>query len=376
MRIGLLVLAAGKGAGGPETYEVELARALSQVDSNNYYRVYCTSPEAARAIGIERPNMTCHVLGPRSRWISVPLSLPLALLRDRIDLLHATYAPPPITLRPLVFTHQDDSPFEHPEYFDRVVLARLRPLLRAGLAKANHVICPSEFTRRATLERFGMPLDRITVIHNGVNDRFRPIDKASGQSLLSKAYGIEPPYFLYVGKLQRSKNITRLLEAYARVQQLLPDGPRLVLAGKRTTAADDLDLTIARLKLGGRVHELGHVCDEDLPSLYSCARAMVSPSFYEGFGLTVLEAMACGTPVIVSKVASLPEVAGENALLVDPFSVDAIAEAMLEVATDDALAERLAALGRKRSLQFSWPECARRTLAVYRAVHEKSKRSR
>ena len=373
MRIGLFVLAAGRGAGGPETYEVELVRALSRVDPDNTYRVYCTSPAAVEALGVEAPNMTCHILRPRSRWISVLLSLPLALVRDRIDLFHATYTPPPVALRPYVFTHHDNSPFDHPEYYNRIVLARLRPLIRIGLAKARRIVCSSEFTRQQTAQKFAIPLDRMTTIHLGVDERYRPVDRAAARRLLSECYGIDAPYFFYVGKLQRSKNINRLLEAYALVNARLTNCPPLVLAGKRTEANSEIDVTIARCGLSGRVHELGYVGDKDLPALYSSARALVFPSLYEGFGLPVIEAMACGTPVVTSAVCSLPEVVGNDALLVNPFSVEAIAEAMLRLATDDKLVARLVSGGLERARGFTWTENARRTLEIYRLAHRRHK---
>jgi glycosyltransferase involved in cell wall biosynthesis len=365
MHIGLIVLAAGRLAGGPETYEVELARALALADPNTTYRVYCTQPEAARTIGVQSANMTFHVLRPRCRWINLLVSLPLALARDRIDLFHATYSPPPLSLRPYVFTHHDNSPFDHPEYYNRFKLARLRPLIRMGLARACRIICPSEFTRRRTVERFGIAPERISVVPLGVAARYRPVDPATARRLLSERYGVDAPYFFFAGKLQRSKNITRLLEAYACVNARLPGKLRLVLAGKRTEANLNLDEKIERLG-GGNVRELGHIREEDLPALYSAATAFVFPSLSEGFGLPVIEAMACGTPVVTSNICSLPEVAGGDALLVDPCSVESIASAMLKLATDDALAASLSVRGQERAARFTWAETARRTAEIYR----------
>ena len=211
MKLGLFVLAAGKGAGGPETYEVELARALARADTRNSYTLYCTSDAARQAMDPGAPNVRCHLLRPRSRWIAVPFSLPLALLRHRIDLFHATYSPPPFAPRPYVFTHHDNSPFDHPEYYDPTVLTRLRPLIRRGLARARHIICPSEFTRRRAVERFGIAPERITVIPHGVHERFRPPDGEETGRRLEQRYGITRPYFFYAGKLQGSKNLPGLL---------------------------------------------------------------------------------------------------------------------------------------------------------------------
>lgn len=369
MRIGVFVLAAGKGAGGPETYEVELVRGLLRVDRENSYHVYCTSEAAVRALGIDAPNLTCHVLRPRSRWIAVPLSLPLALLKDRIDLYHATYTPPPFSPKPFVFTHHDNSPFDNPEFFDPIVIRRLRPLIRIGLARGRHIVCPSEFTREQTASKFGIPRDRITAIPHGVSEAFQPQPTEAILPRLTERYGIVPPYFFYAGKLQGSKNIPRLLEAYARMLARLPDGPTLVLAGKRAVGDIDLDRILSRLGLAGRIKELGHVPGEDLPALYGAARALVFPSLSEGFGLPVIEAMACGTAVLTSNICSLPEVAGDGALLIDPCSVDAIAEGLVRLATDDPFVAHLRSQGLRRSTRFSWTANARQTLEVYRQAH-------
>jgi glycosyltransferase involved in cell wall biosynthesis len=189
------------------------------------------------------------------------------------------------------------------------------------------------------------------------------------------ASGPAPAYLLYVGTLQPRKNLSRLIEAFARlagapafadVQQ--SDSLRLVLAGRRGWLYDDLVAQVERLGLAGRVFFPGYVADADLPALYSGALAFVFPSLYEGFGLPVLEAGACGVPVITSNTSSLPEVAGDAALLVDPHDVDAIAEAMYRLVTDEALRAELVRRGFENVKRFSWEKCARETLAVLEEV--------
>lgn len=369
MRLGLFVLAAGKAAGGPETYEVQLAAALGRVAPSHAYHVYCTSQEASQAFAGCSPGLRRHVLFPRTRWIAVPFSLPLALLRDGIDLFHATYIPPPLAPRPYVFTHHDNSPFDHPGYYDPVVLARLKPMIRRGLARARHIICPSEFTRKRTLELFGMKPDRISVIPHGVGARFAPLDRARHGRQAESKFGLGNPYFLYVGKLQASKNIPRLLEAFARFSgQGSGTAPDLVLAGSRGVRDVDVEEMVGRLGIRHRVRLLGYVDDSELPTLYGAARALVFPSAYEGFGLPVIEAMACGVPVLTSEVGALPEVAGDAAILVNPTSVESIAEGMRRLAADDDLVSDLRVRGLERVRRFSWDEHARRTLEVYQRI--------
>jgi glycosyltransferase involved in cell wall biosynthesis len=199
---------------------------------------------------------------------------------------------------------------------------------------------------------------------------------SSGRSPTEPAErGPAPAYLLYVGTLQPRKNLSRLIEAFARlagapafadVQQ--SDSLRLVLAGRRGWLYDDLVAQVERLGLAGRVFFPGYVADADLPALYSGALAFVFPSLYEGFGLPVLEAGACGVPVITSNTSSLPEVAGDAALLVDPHDVDAIAEAMYRLVTDEALRQELIRRGIENVKRFSWEKCARETLAVLEEV--------
>jgi len=365
MRVGVFPETLGRQAGGPESYERELLRQLFRAAPDVDFRAYLLSDAARDALGALPANAQARVLRPRSRWLSVPVSLPWAAARDRVDLLHATFVPPPALSRPLVFTMHDVSMFEHPEFYPPAIRLRLVALLRRGLASARVVLCVSEHTRRTVAERFGLPETRLAVAHHGVDARFRPQEPEAARACVAEGLGVESPYLLHVGKYEERKNLPRLIAAFARFREKTGDDTRLVLAGKPSWVAKSVTRAIARHGVGEFVVELGHVPEETLPALYSGARAFVFPSLWEGFGMPVLEAMASGTPVLTSDRTSLPEVAGDAAVLVDPESHDALVDALVRICSDDDLRGRLRARGLERAATFTWEGCARQTLRAY-----------
>jgi len=365
MRIGIFVLMAGREAGGPETYEVELIRALAQIDRAHEYVIYCTTPAAIDAIGVRQENVTYRVLGPGPRALSVSVGLPARLINDGIDFFHATFTPPPFFTKRLVFTMHCLSNFAHPEFYPRLVAWRLNSLMRIALARAACVLCVSESVRSAVSDAFGVSAARLAVAYNGVGAHFVPTPPDEAKQIVAERFGVESPYLLFVGKLQARKNIVRLIQAFAAYRRETRTDAKLVLAGKRTATSDGIDAEIDSLRLRNHVVELGYFKTTDLPLLYSGARMFVFPSLWEGFGIPVVEAMACGTPVVTSTVTSLPEVAGGAAVLVDPHDVDAIAGGMVDVERSPALRARLIANGFRRAATFTWPNCARATLDGY-----------
>ena len=223
------------------------------------------------------------------------------------------------------------------------------------------MIAISQATKDDLVAHYGVPKEKIPVVYHGVEPRFRPTPDPA----VPARYGLPSRYFLYLGTLQPRKNLERLLQAYA---QLSGDVPALVLAGAKGWYFERIAAAIAALGLGERVFLPGYVPDEDVPALLTGALALVFPSLYEGFGLPVLEAMACGTPVVTANTSSLPEVVGEAGLLVDPLRVDEIAAAMQRLLADEALRAELSRRGLERAGLFSWDRCARETLAVLEGV--------
>ncbi len=227
------------------------------------------------------------------------------------------------------------------------------------------MVCCFENVRDITAERFGIAPDRLAVIHNGVGAHFQRQSTEDTRRVLADKYGLRDPFVLSVARLQARKNIPRILQAFDRFRKESRSELKLVLAGKKSWTSEEVNPLIDSLGLRPHIVELGYVPHADLPFLYSGAAMLVFPSLWEGFGLPVIEAMACGTPVVTSNVSSLPEVAGGAAVLVDPNSVDEISDGMRRILDDGALREDLCARGRKRAEAFTWERTARQTLDVY-----------
>jgi glycosyltransferase involved in cell wall biosynthesis len=220
------------------------------------------------------------------------------------------------------------------------------------------------------VQHYGISPNKIDVVHHGLSPQFRPLDGAAVAEACAR-YGLGAPgsYLLYVGTVQPRKNLARLIDAFAQVARQEAGGAalRLVIAGKRGWLTEEIERRAAASGVAGQVLFPGFVADADLPALLSGALAFVFPSLYEGFGMPVLEAMACATPVLTSTTSALPEVAGDAALLVDPHDTEAIAEGIARLLSDAALRERLRERGMQRAAQFTWHRCASETLRVLAA---------
>lgn len=235
---------------------------------------------------------------------------------------------------------------------------------------ATHVLADSQATAADLRQRLAVPSNRISVVYPGfIPTRQRVMDSDHVEAVLAR-YGIRPPYFLYVGTLQPRKNLVRLAQALARVlargSAERPDAapPMLVLAGKPGWLSDQVLPPIEALGLGDRVRTLGYVPEADLPALLTGAAALAFPSLYEGFGFPILEAQACGAPVLTSTTSSCPEVAGAGALLVDPHDVEAMADGLWRLLTEPALARHLAAQGAANVRRFRWETAAQQVFDV------------
>jgi len=362
MKIGIFAPSVGRKDGGPETYERYLIENLPAIDDEVDFHVFCFSRQAIDTFEVDRPNIHFHQLRPGVRWVSLPVSLPLSLKLAGVDLYHATFIPAPISLTPYVFTMHDVSMFTHPEYYSKAIIRRLNPMIERGLKRARSIICISENCRQTTAEHFDIPLERMTVIHHGINPAMKPVEKSAARLLVEQNYSLNKPYLLSVGKLEARKNIVRLIEAFSMVIKETNFEGDLVLAGRRYWDLDGVDEALQQFGIGHRVRELGYVPDAHLASLYSAAQAFVFPSLWEGFGFPVLEAMACGTPVITSSVSSIPEIAGDAAVFVDPNSSESIASGMATVLNSPSTAADLTRRGLKRAAAFTWERNTRKTL--------------
>ena len=367
MHIAIDAHSVGTGLAGNETYAANLVEALAEVDRENLYTLYVTREEAARRFAGRWPNFNVRRTLPHTPLLRVPLTLSRELRRRPVDLLHVQYTAPPFAPCPVVATVHDLS-FEHlPETFKRRSKLQLRLTVRRTARDAAHVIAPSEFTRRDLLETYGLRPERVSVTPLAAPPHFRRVEDATELKRVRDIYGIEADYILAVGSIQPRKNLTRLVAAYADLRRARASDklPQLVLVGKKAWLYGETLRAVERHGVSGRTVFTGYVSERDLPALYSGALCFVYPSYFEGFGLPVLEAMQCGVPVVAGDRASLPEVVGDAGLLVDPFDTGAISRAVARLIDDAPLRAELKERGLRRARIFDWRATARATLRIY-----------
>jgi glycosyltransferase involved in cell wall biosynthesis len=353
--------------GGLGTYQRMLARHLADATAG---RVHATL-FAGRDAEPLPPGLTVHrsrvPLAPR--LLRLPYEhagLPWAGRRARLDVFHfcdqASSIVPPAP-RTVVTVH-DLAMARVPETFGRRRAAYKRAMTGQAVRRATLVIAVSAATARDVVELVGIDPARVRVVAHGVDPRFGEADDATSAAA-ARALALPARYLLYVGRLEPRKNLPVLVDAYAQARRRHALAAPLVIAGAPSWLDEDLEGRALRAGVADHVHFLGHVPDALLPGLVAGALAVAYPSRYEGFGLPVLEAMAAGTPVVTSNVSSLPEVAADAALLVDPDDTDGLADALARLAGDDVLRERLIAAGLARAATFTWPRAAAETVAVY-----------
>lgn len=368
MRIGLLIGFAGRNCGGPEVYEREVVRALWAAAPQHEYHFYCLDRRAAGVIGLQESGVVYHLLQPSVRVVSMLTSLPLVMSRTRPDIFHAPIITPPFCPAHTIMALVCSSLIRHPQFYPPLVRLRLRFLLHRAIPKVARVICLSEHIREAVQEKFDLPAERLPVIYPGTSRVFRPIDENEKRAHLEEKHGIRGPYFLFCGRWEHRKNVVRTIEAFARFKRETHSEHKLIFSGERTWAAKEADTTIARLGIQDEIMDLGKTAVDELPYLYGAADALVYASLWEGFGMPIVEAMACGTPVITSNVTAMPETAGGAALLVDPHSTEDIAAAMHRITSDPDLRKRLRAQGLQRAQLFSWEKTGSQILSLYEEV--------
>ena len=297
--------------------------------------------------------------------VSEQLCIPFAA--KGADILHIPHHNVPILWRKkLVVTLHDMLHWDHPEYIPDWRGKIYLKLVSGRIKSATQVICPSWFTASRAKEILGLSVNQITVIHQGVDKEFFSRRSPDAVKQVLSEYGLKPGgYLLYVGNIKPHKNLQRLAEAYS-IARKKGIRARLVLTGKLEglRAKEDVEKL---MRFEGVIH-IGEVKAEELPYLYSGARALVFISLYEGFGLPPLEAMCCGCPVLVSDAGPLPEVVGDAAITVDPFDVEKIADAIVKIVTDEELRKNLIKRGKEWVKRFSWQKTAFQTIEVYKKV--------
>ncbi len=301
---------------------------------------------------------------PAARILWEQVALPLT----RMDLLHSmAFVTPLISPWPTVVTVYDLSFVHYPAAFPAARRTYLRLLAQLSCRRAGRVIAISESTRRDLVKQWGLPAGKITVAYPGVGEQFQPLPADRVEAFRARRK-LPETFMLHVGTLQPRKNLVRLIQAYRKLQTDV----KLVLVGGKGWLYQEILDEIERLNLQNDVIMPGYVPADELPLWYNAAAALAFPSLYEGFGFPVVEAMACGTPVVTSNVSSMPEAAGTGgkraALLVDPHDTGALADALDRILVDKALREELQNKGLKQSARFTWQQTAAATVAAYQHV--------
>lgn len=383
MRIGLNLLYLLPGVvGGTEVYARSLVAALTETDPVTTYVAFLNTESAALDLG-RAPNLTvvhCRVRAARrpARYLYEQAWLPVVARRHRIDVLHSLgYLGPVAFAPPQVVTIHDLVYVGFGEFMSSTRRRVLRFFVRATARRSRRVIAVSQASKDQIVADIGLDPARVVVVHEAGRvatpaaappDAGSP-DAGSPAATVLDRFALTTPYVVAFSSLSASKNMARLVDAFARIAT--DTASHLVLVGHHP-AGSDLAAHIERSGVAAAVRSTGYVADADVEALVQGAAVMAFPSLYEGFGLPVLDAQALGVPVVCSTAASLPEVAGDGALFVDPYSVDELAAALRRVLTDPALAADLVERGHANARRFSWGRAAAETLAVYRDVHREA----
>jgi len=379
--------------GGIGQYSYYLAHALASIDKENSYSEYILVPAINHILhpGHKRVDLPdtgnfrvvfktipVHFQLMRYLWLpAMPGSLREYMLAGLdADLYHShSYCVPRFRdkKKRLVVTVYDASVLTHPECHTRTNMDFCLRGIRDAVRYADRIIAISEHTKADLIRYFNAPSELVTVTQLAAGSDYRVVKDAITLRAARQKYDLPENYILFVGSLEPRKNVRTLLKAYSMLPDRIKKEFRMVVAGGRGWLNTDIPEVVKELEISDSVKFAGYIDSADIASVYSGAAVFAYPSLYEGFGLPILEAMSCGTPVVTSDTSSMPEVAGEAALLVEPRDAEAISAALARVLEDGELRKEMREKGLKRAACFSWEKCARETLAVYRKVVESTR---
>src|SRR5713101_3507559 len=369
MNIAIDVHSLGTQAGGNETYFRQLLEGLVADKSENRYTLFYTHSSSRNETGGDRRFSFVPI--PQNPIARICFSLPSKLRKLKPDVFHCQYIQPPWGKTKTVVSIHDLAQEHFPEFFHPLEAMRMKKFVRWTARRADHIVTLSRFSADDISQRYGVPPERITVTYLTASENFHPRDKHLCQEHLARKYAIDSSFILYVGRIQARKNLSRLVEAYALLRRHGVTA-KLVIVGKRDWQSEKLMSRIDELRLRDSVILPGYVVLEDLPLFFNAAEVFVFPSFFEGFGLPVVEIMASGVPTITSFGSSLEEVAGDGALLIDPHDTGALAEAFGKILSDPELRRQLINRGLQRSAQFKQKDLALQVLSVYQSLQQSS----
>jgi glycosyltransferase involved in cell wall biosynthesis len=359
---------------GIHVYAGRLVESILAKDDRHRFTIFCRKDIPPSFLG-RHPKVSFRIAPFGNRKFCEQCWLSWELARAPVGLFHATYGGPLYAPSPIVLTVHDLFHLRYPDRYPRWRRLYTRTAVVRTARRARAIITVSEATRRDVIDLLDIAPERVTTIHSGVDfEQFRTASDPE-RALVLRRHSLPSRYFLHVGGFSPIKNTERIVEAFAQaVREPALRDLHLVFAGKKSAHYGDTAATSRRLGVEERVLFTGYFPSEDLAALYSAAEALIYPSLIEGFGFPILEAFACGTPVITSDRTSLPEVAGDAALLVNPDSSADLAAAMVRLVAQGGLRERLIRRGAQRVKSFTWDQTAEKTLAVYREVLEPSLR--
>jgi glycosyltransferase involved in cell wall biosynthesis len=308
-------------------------------------------------------NVTPHTVHPVTRlpiliryWLDHPVRKDVVRQKANVFFSPDGFIPLGMSIPKVSMVH-DVAYLRYPEHLQPRIRAFYKKWMPRYLAYTDHIITVSEFSKSEIIAGYNIPADKISVVYNGITDAYKPV--SDEQKKITRArYTNGRPYFVYLGAIHPRKNILTLVRAFEQFKSSHPSDHQLVLAGRASWHTEEVFKTIADSKWKDAIHLPGYIATADATALVASAEAMIYPSLYEGFGLPLVEAMACGVPVICSNVSSLPEVAGNAALLFEPHDVDQLALQMKRIAEEDSLRRELITLGHERSKYFSWDRAA------------------
>ncbi len=375
MRVAIDYTAALYQAAGIGRFVRNLVAALAEVDPNTeYLLVYADPPHGASPILPKAPNFVGRRIPLPERalaalWHRLAIPAPVDLITGPVDIFHSPdFVLPPVRRGAKVLTVHDLAFLLRPECADARLRDYLEKTVPRSVARADFILADSINTQDDLICLLGVPPAKVEVVPGGVEATFTPVRDPELLDPIRQRISGGAPFILSVGMIEPRKNLVRLIEAFERFKERHHAPHKLVLAGKRGWLSDGIYGRAASSPISSEILFPGFVAEADLPALYSAADLFAYPSLYEGFGLPPLEAMACGTPVIASQSASLPEVVGGAALMVDPENTDEIAEALGKVLDDIDLQARMASQGLEQAKQFTWRASAEKMVAVYKRL--------
>ncbi len=374
MRIGIDARGIYKELDGIGRFGMNLLKELARIDDFNEYIIYKNS--SINSI-VNKSNFTEKIINIPRFTIREQIIMPAILKRDNLDIFHCLHNVLSIFYpKKSIVTIQDIMVTRFLWFYEALPrikkytgLFYFKLFVKLSVEKADKVIVTSKFTKKEVMRHLNVKDEKLKICGAAVDSAFKPFNDEALLNAVLEKYGICNPFILHVSNLKPYKNLRNLIYAYKLLSQKKSRYPKLVIAGHHKKYGTQIKEFTEKVGLKEKINFVGYVDKNDLPILMSKSLCFIFPSIYEGFGLPVLEAMACGTPVITSNTSSLPEIAGEAAILVNPYDTKEIADAIENLLSNEKLRKELISKGLEQVKLFSWEKCAKETLKVYQEVY-------